>query len=190
MPTCDQISRRKFLKSASGITGLALLGLPASATADCIKGSSDEGKLTLAYYNGHTLTPANKVSSGEESLSYEQVRVTIAHHRGLNPILLSLSPVYHTEHEPIQFHAWARSSTGNMTSTFKILVTRDHGLTLCVRHNANGGAPAEEMCCLTLGSDAGKPKLRTGMYLLGRSADIVRGVSEDDDYLTLDVQRA
>jgi len=149
-----QLHRRDFLRAA-GLLGAATLG--GGALASDLFTSGDR-QVTLAYFDGTTLIPVERIPAGDAQM--EAARITVYHHGGSGSIktLDALFRVPGLKGGLVEapFTAWVQG--GTTRTRFEMPVV-DHGLSLRV----NQASSSTSYLLHTIGAG---PKLVAGTYVL------------------------
>ena len=210
-----QLSRRAFVRGATCLAGVSMLGIATSAEASVKKTDEhapgrDGSSLSLAYWDGTRMVDAARLGMGmgDGSLMGSSIRVTVNHHTGSHSTLLGLSALYPINNgsELAPYHAWAASEYGSSVGVFTMPIGEAAGLSLSIRHKSGGNHTDSDVLRLTAGTDAATPKLMTGTYVIASrpelsgctlktdesEASIVlhNGAPAKFDCLIVDVQRA
>ena len=162
--TQSKLPRREFLRGAVGVVGASVLGArtafaggPASVGPNPQPGTG----LSIAYWDGTSLTPAEKLAYGDSSLS--NIEFTVRGY-GDGSAILGLDTIFTVSGSPLPFPTWTAPPQG--VNKVAILVPLDpvKGLHL-TSHVAGQSGSASIDTFFSFGGDR-NPKLREGSYVV------------------------
>jgi hypothetical protein len=163
----DLLPRREFLRRSARLVSAtaAALNAHASLAATPQSDTTTTPALSLAFWDGARLIPADRLPSGDATLGRNGVRLVVRAMRIDARRLTALDAHYFVSldgsdaHFP--YHAWAANPHGPAHAAFTMPVAPDGTVRLSAHH-----AGEETRLPLTTGTLLDAPKLRAGCYVL------------------------